>query len=560
MLAPMLLPLLACTAAPVALDPAGEADADDVVEALPGAGESPAEDDPSAAVFDPTVVHDVALTMHPDAWADVSGNPWAYAWHEATLTVDGEEVGEVGVRAFGYGSLVAGKPSLKVSIDHVVPGQEWRGLEQLKLDNSSQDVGFLNELVSTDVMRAYGVPASRTGWARVSVNGDAVGFFVLLEAIDDRFLERWFGTDAGTLWGTRQGRWGQGVNPTTTPLEFYEEQTGSGSDGAELIALGELVASGSDADLAARVDLDGFLKETVGRAVLGSVDCFACDGNNFYLYDDGERWRIVPWDFDVELGAWYMSTALSVDPAQPWASSPWAYNALTGAPYTEPLLTRRLAAGADLDAEVAALLDGPADYDRLAALVADAAALIRADVDADPLGDAAAFDQRAADLRLFLHSRLSALLGRDASACDAFPDGVLGLADLAPTGTVGWGELLLDRTYWGPGFQVAGEHACRGAFAHAPSTVTVQVPEGYGVLQGAVGLQDWNQRCGDGASFRVEQGGATLWASGVRANYDAPLDMGAIAVRPGALTLTTDPGAEYSCDTTVWADVTLSPQ
>lgn len=316
-----------------------------------------------------------------------------------------------------------------------------------------------------------------------------------------------------------------------------------------------MVAAGSDADLAAAVDLDLFLKESVGRSVMGSLDCLSCDGNNYYLHQGSDGvWRIVPWDFDVDLGVWYMTTALAVDPRAPWVSSPWAYDAATYEPYTDPLLTRQLAMGADVDAEIAALLAGPLAYDAVTARIAAAADLIRADVHADVLGYGARFEQRVADLHLFLHSRLSALSGGEVADCAPLPG--LPLSFFAPSGTVGWGALLVDATNWGPGVTVNGAHACTGVFAHAPSTVTVTIPDGYATLSGAVGLQDWNQQCGDGARFRVEQGGAVLWQSDVVRNYDDAVPF-SVAIGAGALSLVADPVTEYSCDTAVWVDVAV---
>lgn len=82
---------------------------------------------PSDAVFDEEVIHDITLTMGEAEWAQLSGNPWAETWHTADFTWSGETVGSVAVRAFGYSSLVAGKPPLKIDFDGEVPGQEWRG-------------------------------------------------------------------------------------------------------------------------------------------------------------------------------------------------------------------------------------------------------------------------------------------------------------------------------------------------------------------------------------------------------------------------------------------------
>ena len=545
-----MIALLACVAPGIPLAPAADTSA--APEALP-AVEPDLPDDPTAALFDVDRIATLALTMDAADWLAIRDNPWAETWHAADFSWDGETVEQIAVRAFGQGSEIAGKPGLKLKFDGLVPGQEFRGLDELKLDNSSQDVGYLNERIATGIMRRFGVPAARTGWADVTVNGDAVGFFVVLESIDDRFVERWFGDDDGVLYGMNSGYYGQGLNPMSEGLTWYEPQTSVQSDGSDLVAVANAVADGSDAELAEVLDLDGFLRESVARSVLGSLDAFSADGNNFYLYDDGGRFTIIPWDFDVDLGGYYFTTSLSVDPWAPWDQSPWSANAVTGAEYTDPVLLRQLAMGADVDAVLAELLADAASWPEVDAEVVASAALIHDAVHADVLGYGTSFDQRVPDLRMYLHARLSRLAGRDVADC---PD-LQGLpaSALSPSGTVGWGELLVDETNWGPGFSIAGEHVCTGLFAHAPSDVTLSVPDGKTTLYGQVGLQDWNQRCGDGARFRVEQGGVVLWEGQVVQTYEPAVSLGDIGVEAGEVHLIADPNGEYSCDTAAWVGV-----
>lgn len=515
--------------------------------------------DEADAVFDPSAIADIQLVMDPADWADIRDDPKAFRWHEATFFWRGERVPRVGVRAFGKGSLAPGKPSLKLSFDHFVDGQRWRGLEALKLDNSRQDPTYLGERLCTDVLRALGLPAARTGWADVAVNGEHVGFFVALEPIDDPFLRRWFGGDDGALYGTVQGAWGQGLMPLDDPLAYYDPQDGDAGDGSDLVALTEVVARGSDAELAAAIDLPGAFRTSVTRSVLGAQDAFSADGNNFYLYDDRGTWRIVPWDFDYELATDGVAVALAVDPWAPWTTSRWAHDSLRGEPYVDPVLLRSLDMGADVDAVIDDLLAGPLRWSRVDATITASADRIRAAVAADVLPDRGpAFARHVADLRLFLHARLSALAGGEVADCPAPPAGTLRAAELAPTGAVGWGELSIDRTAWGPGLMVAGQHFCGGLFAHAPSAVTLQVPAA-GALRGAVGLHDWDDPCGEGARFLVSQGGVVLWQSDVLRRYDPAVAFGPLPVAAGPVVLTTDDLGDRRCDTTSWLDLTFTP-
>ncbi|HJN75523.1 MAG TPA: CotH kinase family protein [Myxococcota bacterium] len=526
--------------------------ADSAVESVPGIHP---DGDPTDVVFDTERISSIELDMAPEDWLSVRDDPWSKAWVPAVFRWNGEEVADVAVRAFGYGSIRVGKPSLKVSFDRIVERQLWRELDELKLDNSSQDPGYLNECIATAIVRRAGLPAARTGWAEVSVNGDAAGFFVVLESIDDRFVERWFGHDDGALYGTRDHQYGHGLNPTDDPLVYYEAQTSKGGDGTDLAHFIELVSEGSDDDLAAAVDLEGFFGVSVARSMMGSMDAFSADGNNFYLYNDHDRLRLVPWDFDVDLGGYYLSTALTVDPRAPWATSPWSADSVTGAPYMDPVLLRSLAMGYDPDPLVEELLAGPFDWASVDAEAAAAAVLIRDAVGRDVLGDLSTFDQRAADLRLFVHSRLAGLAGGEVADCPETD--LLQAADLVDSGTVGWGSLLVDSTNWGPGFNVNGVHTCTGVFAHAPSTVSLTIPES-GQISGAVGLQDWNQRCGDGATFSIVQADEVLWQSSTLQTYD-PSEAFDVEVSAGSLTLQAGAGGDYSCDTTVWLDLALQP-
>lgn len=518
------------------------------------------EIDPTDEVFDPMKIHDFELEMSPESWIDITQNPYAETWHSVTFRFGTDTVEQVGVRTFGAGSLIYTKPSLKISFDHFVAGQEWRGLEQIKLDNSSQDYGFLNETIGTAILRRANIPAARTGYARVQVNGSAAGFFVLLEPIDDVYLRRWFDSDAGNLYGTADGRYAQGLNPIPVdgPLDWFTPQTKVETDGSDIVAITEIVANGTDDELIAALDIDQFSRMSVTRSVFGGIDTMSADGNNYFLYNQGGYWSIIAWDLDADLGyPWYFATALTVDPRAPWLTSPWAVNPVTGAPYTDPVLSRALAMGLDTDALVAELLSGAGDWQTIDDEIVAASSLIRDDVYADVLGYGPAFDARRHDLRLFVHTRISQLLGRDAAPCPAPPPGTLVAGDLSPTGTVGWGSLLVDSTNWGPGITVGGEHYCTGIFAHSPSDVQIVIPEGASVFSAGVGLQDWAQQCGDGATFSVVQNGATLWQSSTLRNYDAAVATGEIAVSAGPLHLMVAANAEYSCDTAAWVDVAV---
>lgn len=475
-----------------------------------GAASVPDEAD---AVFDLGAVHRIDLTMAAADWLQVRDNPSTEVWYAADFTWEGESMPNIGIRAFGQGSVVAGKPPIKLDFDRYEDGAEWRGLEQIKLDSSVQDAGFLNEAVGTRVLREMGLPAARTGWAQVYVNGTLAGLFVVLESIDDQFLKRWFGDDDGPLYGMGTWMYGQGLNPITwgTVLDWYEPQTSAGGDGNEILAAIEATASGTDDEFAAAVDVERFSRIAVTRSAMGAIDQFAADGNNFYLYVHDGRITPIAWDLDADLGyPYYFNNALEMGLEEPWLWSHARYNPVTGAIYSDPVHARAVAAGWDTEGWLAALLAGPLDWGLLDAQISGYEAVIHDAACSDTYISCASFEHRVVDLRFFLHTRLARLSGAEVAACKPAPDWSV---------TAVYGTASVGASSWAPGFMVGGVHACTGIYAPAPSRIALGV--GAGTLSGAAGVHDQNMNGSAGVHFSIIQDDVVLWERTVLAYEEA---------------------------------------
>ncbi|HVV88717.1 MAG TPA: CotH kinase family protein [Kofleriaceae bacterium] len=576
-LAPSLVLALASACGGRAGDVAGtDAGPDVAVDAGPDAPPP----DPSDDVFDPDAIHDISLELPAADWADIDNHPQAETWHTATYIWDGELVEDVGVRAFGYSSHVVGKPPLKIDFDHVVRHQEWRGLEQIKLRNAYYDASFMHDALAPWMLRRAGVPASRTGWARVWANGTFVGFYTVMESIDDRFLQRTYGNDNGPLYSI-DGIRGHGLMPITEPLRYFQFNTSVTGDGADLVDITRIVASGTDEELARVLDLDNFFDESIVRTLTGSQDAFSADGNNFYLYNDPGRdldpgdlhgtWHVIPWDYNFDFTAFGTQAALTVEPRRPWETSGYAFDPTTGLPYHDAVMIRQLASGRDPDARARELVSGPLAYADVEARVLSWRTLIADEVARDPIGGADRFAAGVLNDLQYIRMRWSNTLGHDAVPCTPLEPGAVLVHDMAPAGTVGWATLTVDGWAWNGdghclvaghdcfGFDVGSRHFCTGLFAHAASDVTITVPAGMTKLRGAVGLQRFGQDCSNGVGFAVRQDGALLWQSGVLRSYTEAEDLGDVAVHPGAVELVADPMGDISCDMATWVDLRAVP-
>jgi hypothetical protein len=130
----------------------------------------------------------------------------------AKLQLDGYSHPNVGVRLKGLSSLLTpqdgsidptGKYPLKIDFNRF-GGERYKGLDKLSLSNLSSDRSFMHEQLASRVYAAMGVPAPRTAYAKVTIDGVYIGVYILVQPLDERFLKEHYGTadwaDDGNLY------------------------------------------------------------------------------------------------------------------------------------------------------------------------------------------------------------------------------------------------------------------------------------------------------------------------------------------------------------------------
>jgi hypothetical protein len=216
---------------------------------------------------------------------------------KATIVIDGNERrSDVGLRlrgGMGSWQKVDEKPGLFLNMDKFVKGQRFHGMEKAILHNSHQDPRFMNELLTGEVYRAAGIPASRIVHAVVTLNGRKLGLYYLKEGYDDGFLDAHFGNSDGYLY---QGDTGQDID-AHLELSDGEKSPYLPKDRADLKAL---VTALHEPDLEQRyakvdalVDTQRFMDYTACAVVLGIVDAYPVVGNNYRIYFDTRVKKLV---------------------------------------------------------------------------------------------------------------------------------------------------------------------------------------------------------------------------------------------------------------------------
>src|SRR5439155_4605817 len=114
-------------------------------------------------------------------------------YYPADLTWNGVTVRNIGIRSRGNATRNGVKPGLRVDINRYVSNQEFLGLKAFALDNMYSDSSMVRESVTMKMFTKMGIPASRETHARLYVNNEYVGVYVVIEAVDRTFIQRVFG-------------------------------------------------------------------------------------------------------------------------------------------------------------------------------------------------------------------------------------------------------------------------------------------------------------------------------------------------------------------------------
>ena len=132
---------------------------------------------------------------------DVNGSVYIPANLTLTDATGAYTFDSVGVRLKGNSSGMhpGDKKSFKIDFNKYISGQNYDGLKKLNFSNGFKDPTFMREKLFFDLCRERGVPAPRANYATVKYNGEAWGFYTMIEQIDDQFLDWRIGDDDGNL-------------------------------------------------------------------------------------------------------------------------------------------------------------------------------------------------------------------------------------------------------------------------------------------------------------------------------------------------------------------------
>ena len=187
-------------------------------------------------LFDTDQVMTVNIRIDEDEWDDLLETAISETYYCCDIEINGETYYRVGIRAKGNTSLSmvassdSDRYSFKVKFDEYVDGQTCYGLDKLVLNNNYSDATMMKEAVVYDMFAFLDLDASLYNYARISVNGEYWGVYLALEAVEESFALRNYGTHYGNLYKPDSMEMGGAGRMKDVDLDQIEEWFSFGTD------------------------------------------------------------------------------------------------------------------------------------------------------------------------------------------------------------------------------------------------------------------------------------------------------------------------------------------
>ena len=155
-------------------------------------------------LFDTSKVHTIDIII--DDWDAFLQTAQSEEYSVCSVVIDGEAFKNVGIRGKGNTSLStvssmdSDRYSFKIEFDQYDSTKSYYGLDKLSLNNLIQDNTMMKDYLTYQMMNEFGVAAPLSSFVYITVNGEDWGLYLAVEAVEESFLQRNYGSNYGDLY------------------------------------------------------------------------------------------------------------------------------------------------------------------------------------------------------------------------------------------------------------------------------------------------------------------------------------------------------------------------
>ena len=155
-------------------------------------------------LFDTSRVHTIDIVI--EDWEAFLETARSEEYSVCSVVIDGEAFRNVGIRGKGNTSLSSvasmdsDRYSFKIEFDQYDSTKTYYGLDKLSLNNLIQDNTMMKDYLTYQMMNEFGVAAPLSSFVYITVNGEDWGLYLAVEAVEESFLQRNYGSNYGELY------------------------------------------------------------------------------------------------------------------------------------------------------------------------------------------------------------------------------------------------------------------------------------------------------------------------------------------------------------------------
>ena len=302
-------------------------------------------------LFDDTKIHSINIVI--DDWNKFLDTCTNEDYTVCSVMIDGELYKNIGIRAKGNTSIKSvedignGRYSFKLEFDKYTDGYTYHGLDKIVLNNLIEDSTMMKDYLAYKLMSEFDVAAPLCSYVYITVNGEDWGLYLAVEAIEESFLQRNFGTDYGELYRpesndtdkyevktTFNTREPVGMKPLSNrdfgrnspdiKLQYTDDSINSyntifsnaktnitRADKYRLIK--SLKSLSTDKNMDNTVDIEQVIRYFVVHNYVVNGDSYTGSiVHNYYLYEKDGKLSMIPWDYNLAFGTFRMGHRSSV--------------------------------------------------------------------------------------------------------------------------------------------------------------------------------------------------------------------------------------------------------
>lgn len=264
-------------------------------------------------LFNEKKVATVNIEIDEKDWAAMMDDPTAKEVKEASVTINGKRISSIGIRTKGNSSLMSvansdsKRFSLKLDFDYYDSSQSMYGLKKLNLNNNVSDTTQMKEYVSYEMLESMGLSTPEHSYMNVTVNGENYGLMLGVEAVDETFLAKNYGSNDGFLF--KPDGTGSDLKYISSDIDDYSglnpKTNVSNLDESNILDMIDVINNGGDIE--EYIDVDNMLRYFATTTALVSMDSYqGILKHNYYLYEKDGKFSIIPWDYNMAFGAFSM--------------------------------------------------------------------------------------------------------------------------------------------------------------------------------------------------------------------------------------------------------------